>query len=292
LQAQGIEGQQKLHATGQLPDVIYVDEVLGEGEREAAEAGGTRSPLALAVSVKINPLRVRTKELDVQTLADLKIHTDEEGRIRLRGKVAMISGWVTLFKHRYDVRRANVLFRGQVEPDPVLDVLIARRVGGVDVMTGVEGPVSNIRAVFRSEPAVYSKAEVMNIVLTGRTSARSQGDASDQSSAIASSMSQILVGSLLGGLSEKVGIDVLRVDVGRGQGKDSGGQEKVKAGAELGKYVTDWMYLGYRRVFGADVDENENEFIMEIDITDRWMLMGLMGEKAVGGLDVFWNYRY
>ena len=70
------------------------------------------------------------------------------------------------------------------------------------------------------------------------------------------------------------------------------GEKKLRAEAEVGKYITDSLYLGYRRVFGAAEDENANEGRLEYRISSQWLLMALFGDAGVGSLDVIWTYRY
>ena len=70
------------------------------------------------------------------------------------------------------------------------------------------------------------------------------------------------------------------------------GEKRLRAEAELGKYLTRRLYVAYRGVVGADLEENANEALLEFRISARWLLTAVFGDAAVGGLDLLWTYRY
>ena len=45
-------------------------------------------------------------------------------------------------------------------------------------------------------------------------------------------------------------------------------------------------------VFGANQHQNSNEADVEYRLIRRWLLQTAFGDAGVGGVDVFWTYRY
>jgi translocation and assembly module TamB len=88
-----------------------------------------------------------------------------------------------------------------------------------------------------------------------------------------------------------VGLDVARVNLGESKDEETG-ESSLRAEVEVGKYITERLYIGYRRVVGAQEDENTNEGLAEFRISAQWLLMAVFGDKGVGGLDLVWSYRY
>ena len=131
----------------------------------------------------------------------------------------------------------------------------------------------------------------MSLILTGRADVRQSSADSDQSLAVAGAVAQVLLGSVTRKLAPKIGIDVARVGLSESKDKQTGASS-VRAEAEVGRYITQRLYVGYRRVFGASAEENANEGLLEYSISAKWLLTALFGDASVGGLDIFWSHRY
>ena len=61
---------------------------------------------------------------------------------------------------------------------------------------------------------------------------------------------------------------------------------------EVGKNLTDRVYVGYSRIFGAGENENSNEGRFEYRMSRRWVLQSEYGDAGVGGFDLMWTTRY
>ena len=109
--------------------------------------------------------------------------------------------------------------------------------------------------------------------------------------AIASAISQALLGGILRRVAPRIGLDVARVSFDERKDEKTG-ESQLKAEAEISRYLTERLYIGYRRVFGASSQENTNEGLMEYRISARWLLMALFGDAGVGGLDLVWSFRH
>ena len=249
-------------------------------------------PLALRIDLAADPLFVRGEELDLEVANNLHIRTDEKGRPRITGKVEIRRGRIRALNNTFEVRQATVSFSGEVEPDPALNILLERSAPETLVLVQVTGTASAPELTLRSDPPIYDQSQIISLLLSGRVDARpNSGGGGDQTTAIASAVAQVLLGGVLRRVAPRVGIDVARV--GFDENKDQKtGESQLRAEAEVGKYITERLYVAYRRVFGASALENSNEGLMEYRISARWLLMAMFGDAGVGGLDLIWNLRY
>jgi autotransporter translocation and assembly factor TamB len=290
-------GGKDLHDTGAPPDVVFVDAQARKAAAEkAAKDGGAKTdkgpPLELAVAAHAGPLFVRGDELDLEVVTDVSALVKPGGGPRLTGKVEITRGRITVLGNKFKVRRARVLFSGHREPDPALDVELARRFDDVMVLIGVRGTAKSPELVLTSEPPIYDRSQIISLILTGRVDQRNTGDdESDKSVAIANAVTQMILGGTVRKIGKKVGLDVAKVNIGETKDKKTG-EKSLRAEAEIGRYITERLYLGYRPIFGAAEEENAHEFLLEYRISLRWLLAAAFGDAGVGGLDLLWTYIY
>jgi len=69
-------------------------------------------------------------------------------------------------------------------------------------------------------------------------------------------------------------------------------REPADTRVEVGKYISDRVYLSYAHVFAAPDGANQNEAHVEYRLTRRWMVESVFGDAGVGGVDALWTYRY
>lgn len=285
-----IQSSRSLYDTSGLADVVFVDEAARKARAKLAQRKAKGDlPLAIEVDVRADPVMVRGEQLDVESASDLKVDV-KEGGARIRGKVELRRGRIKILSNAYDVKRAIVRFSGEKKPNPALDVQITRRFGDALILITVRGTARKPELELTSDPPIYDRSQIISLIVTGRIDPRKGGGQTDNSMAVANAVSQALIGSITRSIAPKVGIDVARVNLG--QTKDEKGETKLRAEAEVGKYITERLYVGYRRVFGASAEENANEGLLELRLTARWMLMAVFGDAGVGGVDLLWNYRY
>lgn len=285
-----IETSRSLHDTSGLVDVVFVDEAARKARAKLAKRKARGDlPLTIKVDLLADPLMVRGEQLDVESAIGLKVSI-VEGVTRIRGKVELRRGSIKILSNKYDVKRAIVRFSAEKKPNPALDVQITRRFGDALILITVRGTARKPELTLSSDPPIYDRSQIISLIVTGRIDPRKGGEKTDNSLAVASAVSQALIGSITRSIAPKVGIDVARVNLG--QSKDEKGETKLRAEAEVGKYITERLYVAYRRVFGASAEENANEGLLEFRLTARWMLVAVFGDAGIGGIDLLWNYRY
>ena len=289
-----IGGGKDLHQAGALPEVVFVDGPGRRAEKGKDKAGGA-VPLGLEITADVDPLFVRGADLDVEALAHVQARTNAAGKVCLHGEARLRRGWIMVLDNKYKVKRAIVQFGGQPKPDPALDVQLYRELANVTVNIAVGGTASKPELILSSRPSVYTQSQILSMILTGNPQVIQEDDQdADPAGMVTAAVLSTVLGPLTREVANTVGLDVAKVSLENQKSKSEGGDEGVnlKAQAEVGKYITDRIYLGYRKVFGGDEEENSHEGILEYAISARWLLMAMFGDKGVGGLDIFWTYRY
>lgn len=280
--------ERDLHPTGPPPDVVFTDAAARRARR-----GRERAPApAVQLALRARPLFVRSKQLRLDVNAALKLRTDGPKGPTLHGDIRIPHGWVKILKRRYQVRRARLSFSGRRPPDPTLDILLVREFPQVRVTIALSGTSSAPELELRSEPGTYSQSQLVSLILTGRPAAPASGQG-DSSNAVISAVSQAVLGWVAGKIAPGIGLDVATISVEKeDQATPIGETTSFRAQTELGKYITDRVYIAYRRNFGATAGENANEGVLEYYISSRWELMATFGDAGTGGLDMFWTYHY
>jgi autotransporter translocation and assembly factor TamB len=103
----------------------------------------------------------------------------------------------------------------------------------------------------------------------------------------ANALSQLLLSQALNRIAPKIGLDVAKIGI-----DDISDEEELRAQAELGKYITERLYVGYRRIFGATERQNINEALMEYRISMSWLLSMFFGDAGMGELNLLWTHSW
>jgi translocation and assembly module TamB len=140
-----------------------------------------------------------------------------------------------------------------------------------------------------SDPAIYDQAQIVSFILTGQPGGGpSSGTSFDPTAAVTTAV----LSRLADQVAPELGLDVLRVGnqaVTNAEGVATG---ETDTRVEVGKYVTERIYLSYAHVFGAPENANQNEAQVEYRLTRRWMLQTIFGDAGQGSIDALWTYRF
>jgi translocation and assembly module TamB len=263
-----IQIPKSLRSSGPLQDVHFVGVTPLETEAETSAAP------EFDLDLDVEPLRVRGKDIDITATSKLGIESDA-GETRMTGNVTLTRGSVNLFNRLWDVERARMMFGGTFNPG--IDVSLTRQFSSAFVTLRVQGTLSKPELVLLSDPPL-DRAQIVSLVVTGSAGSK----ASETGTAIAAAALTQLFGGFTNDLVSKIGIDVLRIDM-----------DNSNTRLELGKYLGERVYVGYRRLLGAAGDDrNGNELRLEYRLTDRLMLESGFGDAGIGGLELVWTYRY
>ena len=202
----------------------------------------------------------------------------------------MSGGWLELHGRRYSIERARVGFGGEAEPDPELDVRLTRELAETRLIIEVHGTAKKPQLTLTSDPPIYDQAQVIAAILSGDPATQRVDDRSmDQK--VTGAISGLLVGKIKDQIAPNLPIDVIKVDTGT-----EGATGLADTRVEVGKYITDSVYVSYVHQFGATFVGtqriNSNEANLEWRFKKRYELETAFGDAALGRVNLYWTIRY
>ena len=200
------------------------------------------------------------------------------------GDIRSLGGWVEILGRRYQLDRTQVSMSGEVPPNPLLNVVLWRKIDDAKIIIEVSGTARSPVITFRSDPAIYDQAQVIGIVLSG-----SRGGSIQQQALGA--LSGLLIGKIKDSLGKAVPVDVIKFDVG---GNDASGANQ--SSLEVGKYLRDNLYLSYTHRFGSPSTilhrVNNDQVSLEWSFLPDYQINLLAGDQGVGALNLYWTRRF
>jgi autotransporter translocation and assembly factor TamB len=166
----------------------------------------------------------------------------------------------------------------------MLDVRITHDFREVTTVTEVHGRMSKPQLTLSSNPAQYTQAELLGFLLGGEPDG-SPEDAQSAGSRVAST-GATFIGNVIGNTVKgalPVDVDVLRYEAAT---------STSSAAVTVGTWITDTLFLAYRRHLEARPDENAGEGNLEYWIRRRLVLEAVAGDRGVNGLDLLWRRRW
>lgn len=280
---------EKLQSTGELEDVVYTDMpdfsrrtgismITGQ---QVVKEGGKRD-LRLVLKT---PGGVRVSGMDADLLINSNLVVLQRGgQTYVGGGVTTNRGFVELFDRRYDVVRANASFNENDLPDPRLDIRLAHEFRTATLFIDVRGTARHPEVSLSAEPGAYDQAQLIGWVMGGdpddETVAGQPLDA--QAVGLASNLALSQVQGLV---KQALPLDVLAVKVGEGSNPQT-------TRFEVGKWLTQNLFLGYIYRMNAPEEKNLNEAQAEYRLGRRWLLEAFFGDRGVAGADLMWSKKY
>ncbi len=181
------------------------------------------------------------------------------------------------------------LLRFTGPPDrPRLEVRAVHRPRHADltVVVNLSGPVDALEIDITSpERPQYAQADLLAVVMTGRSPEAPSSEVPSPSSQAASLLGGLLADKLQSTIIRRLPIDVLNIDPAKGL---RGLQ------LEAGTYLGDDLYMSYVGRFGNDpfLRENQNEVQLEYRLSQRWSFEASYGDARRGSADMVWTNRY
>jgi translocation and assembly module TamB len=166
---------------------------------------------------------------------------------------------------------------------------VSRDVTSATITAEVEGTARKPKLVLLSNPSIYSQAEILSMIISGDPAAQDTA-AQPLDQQVIGAVSGAIVGRIKDQIAPQLPIDVIKLDVGS--------QDYTPfstARLEIGKFLTDSIYVSYAHRFGSQVTlrpVNENEGSLEYRFLRRYTLQTIFGDEAVGSIDLFWSKRY
>lgn len=267
----------KLHDTAPLDDVIYVDPA-GIAAREGLKAAARSTAMGFRLRVKTDDkIIVRGDMIATDAAVDITV-TVIAGVTSVTGEIEARRGWVEIIGRRYDIRRARVIFAGEIPPDPRLDVRVSHKFTTTNVYIDVVGRASNPRVSFSSDGGSQDQAQLLALILSGD----SPGEDTDVQQKSASAAANLLAGQVASSIRQSgLPIDALRV------GTEAGAEQPITY-VTVGKWLTPRLFVAYRRRFESDVNENANEGVFQHFFAQDWMWEATAGDRGAASADLLW----
>lgn len=205
------------------------------------------------------------------------------------GTVRVLRGRVDALGRRLDIQRNSEVRFGGPPLAPYLNLTAEHNNEreNVKVFIHVRGQGKDFTIEPTSEPPM-SETEIYTLLATGRSTLERNSGASMSAGAQAASV----VGSLVASqakqaLSAELPLDVFSIEAG-----DSGGLQGTRL--EVGKYISDKIYVGYAGRVGevANERQNSNAVRFEYQFHPSWSLEANYGDARSGGLDLIWSKEY
>jgi translocation and assembly module TamB len=279
-----------LQSTGKLDDVVFVDTpdfaqrqalLVMTGQEELEE--GSQLSLTMKIDAQ-GGVNITGQELSILMKPDLTVKI-REGATLVGGSVEVDHGYVELFGRRWDIDRANASFDESNPPNPRIDVELEHAFQTTTVYIDVTGSLSKPKLDFRADPGTYEQSQILGFVLGGDPDQPSNSDQQPLQDRAVGVASGVLLGQVQSQLRDVLPIDVLNVSVGDAE-------STTTTRVEVGKWLSDRLFIGYQARMNAPDDENVNEAEMKFRLGRRWLLDAFYGDRSVGGADVIWSKKY
>jgi TamB, inner membrane protein subunit of TAM complex len=287
-------GGRDLQKVGPRADVRFVDAAAQAAQqRRDRQARAAGPPPTLDVDAQAGAINVRSRDMDFEVESRLHIATvssgPDAGKPTLTGTVRVVRGRLNISGQRFDFDRGTLSFNGDPDLNPTLDIRLTRQFPEATVAIEIRGTPKHPDLRLTSDPPIYDQTQIVSLLLSGQASAQpSDGKPFDATGTITT----MVLGRLADQLAPSLGLDVVRIENVQqvtAQGRPSG---QTDTRVEVGKYVTDRIFVSYAHVFGALENANTNEAHLEYRLSRRWMLESVFGDAGVGSLDALWTYRY
>jgi translocation and assembly module TamB len=209
----------------------------------------------------------------------------------LSGEVIVQRGRVTALGRRFDVQgNSKVTFTGP-PLSPYLNITAEHQNEreNITVFIHVSGQGTDYKIEPTSEPAM-SETEIYTLLATGRSTLERNSGASMTGSQAASVVGSLVASEARDALASELPLDVFSIEAAEG-----GLAEGAKL--EVGKYLTDKIYVGYTGRVGTPPPttqgrENTNAVRFEYEFSPQWSLEANYGDARSGGLDLIWSKEY
>jgi hypothetical protein len=214
----------------------------------------------------------------------------------ITGNIDVIRGDYQFMGRLFKIENGTVSFRGKKIIDPFLDLRATYEVASVEVYINVTGTAEKPRIQLSSDPPL-DENEIVSYLVFGTSSDKLGTDERVEFQEKAGEvLGTMAVGELRNAIGDDLAIDVMTIKGGQTGFRDTH--------LEIGKYITDDLYVGYERLsyeryfyeryfFSPGLPSSTvtaNRAVIEYRVFDFLTLESEIGEEA--GADVFFNFDY
>ena len=246
----------------------------------AAEPASVFENLALNVQVRIpDNLVLRGQSIEVARASigdinatfggDFRVAKTAGQPIVLLGAVKTVRGTYAYQGRRFDILSdGQILFRGNEEIDPRLDITAQRVIQGVEARVRIQGTASQPDLSLSSDPPLDNGDILALIVFNQPLNQLGTG----QQNSLSSRAGGIAAGFVVSPLAEALG-STLSLDQFEVETTDPNG--RVNPAVVIGQQVTQDLFLRFRQQFG---NQQVSQFLLEYRLADYLRLQGNVAE--------------
>lgn len=214
----------------------------------------------------------------------------------ITGNIDVVRGDYQFMGRLFKIENGTVSFRGKKIIDPFLDLRATYEVASVEVFINVTGTAEKPKIQLSSDPPL-DENEIVSYLVFGTSSDKLGTDERVEFQEKAGEvLGTMAVGELRNAIGDDLAIDVMTIKGGQTGFRDTH--------LEIGKYLTDDLYVGYERLsyeryfyeryfFSPGLPSSTvtaNRAVIEYRVFDFLTLESEIGEEA--GADVFFNFDY
>jgi autotransporter translocation and assembly factor TamB len=243
--------------------------------------GNALQNLAFDVTVQVHRNTwIKHQNADIELTGEVRATKQPEGEPMLVGSIETVRGWVGFKGRRFTLSQGRVIFSGESEINPQLDIIAQHQFPEYRVDTVIGGTAKAPSLTLRSDPEL-EQADILALLLFGqRANALGSDDKTDlqqqalgltagyAASQIAQSVSQAL------GL-EDLGIDLREADIAGGH-------------VGFGRYLSPNTYVSISQEVGG---KRGREVSVEYHLGPAWQL-NTSTSAAGSGAGILWHKQY
>ena len=246
--------------------------------------GDARPPLVIrAVIDAPRNLWVRSSDLNVELGLSEDFRVEFNDGLRLFGEARIIKGNLEVIGREFTVQKGSeARFAGPpAQPYVNVSAIHVNTREQVKITVTVAGKGTDLGFKTSSEPGM-PESDIYAVLATGRRNLKTSGGATFTPGQAASVVGQLAASQLKTVIAKKLPIDVFNFDT-------TDNLEKVKL--DVGKYLSDTLYLGASVDIGAKRERGENVWAgrLELQVSKSVTLEAYAGDALSFGADAMWS---
>ena len=209
---------------------------------------------------------------------------------QITGQIMAVKGSFDFLTKIFTLSRGTITFAGGSLSNPLLDIKLANEKPNLTSYVSITGTVRKMKLSLSSEPEL-PRDEILAQILFGKNT-NELGRL--ENLRLAGAVAQLAgFGSSGGGIFDAtrkaLGVDVLRLSSTPGSGSGESSDEGMGEGTavEMGKYITDVIYVGVQQ----GMKQGSTAFIIQLELTPRTNLE-LRSEQQNTWGGIRWKYNY
>jgi len=259
--------------------------------KRAAPARTTRPAIpyfghtALDVSVKRRlPIVVDNNLAYLEISPDLRLQGTVDNPV-LSGRARVDTGDIYYGGKTFVVKRGVVDFLNPYKIEATLDIHSAVAVRDWLITLLISGTLEDLKVELSSDPQ-ESRADILSLLVVGKTSAEMRGGKGGASMSANQMMAQLVASTFGDDIKEATGIDYLEVATTDDQAEEEADLIKVT----IGKKLTERMTLKY--AVSSNKGETVRSTISEYQLRDSLIVSGFQDSKGIYGGELIFRIEF